>query len=183
MATQLDSRDWTDELDSKEVQDSLQVLLSKLPDLVSKLEQADRVLAFGEAVMKDERTIETIKTKIDQTNLSLDTLEAAVRLLEKLPMLLELIERIEPLIAFADNVLSDKQSIEYLQSSVEEYVEPIREKADKGKALWKETQLNAEMNTQHISIFTVLKWMKDPSVQKGLSYMQGFIEALPKSKR
>nr|WP_275582011.1 DUF1641 domain-containing protein [Bacillus ectoiniformans] len=59
-------------------------------------------------------------------------------------------------------------------------MQPIREKTEKGKILWKEVQLRAETNTQNISIFTILKWMKDPNVQRSLSYVQGLIEVLPK---
>lgn len=180
MAVSISKQDWVDELNKPEVQASLQKLIEKLPDLTAKIEQADHLLTFGQSVLEDERTMEKVKTKVDSINIDMNTLEAALRLLEKLPLLLELMEKLETVVRFAENVLADEKSIAYLQNSVEEYTEPIREKVEKGQSLWEEVQAKAEANTQHISLFIVLKWMKDPSVQRILSYVQALIETLPK---
>ncbi|MEK4027824.1 MULTISPECIES: DUF1641 domain-containing protein [Bacillaceae] len=180
MTVSISKQDWVDELNKPEVQASLQKLIEKLPDLTAKIEQADQLLTFGQSVLEDEHTMEKVKKKIDGINIDMNTLEAALRLLEKLPLLLELMEKLETVVRFVENVLADEKSIAYLQNSVEEYTEPIREKVEKGQSLWEEVQAKAEANAQHISLFTVLKWMKDPSVQRVLSYVQALIETLPK---
>ncbi|WP_203363422.1 hypothetical protein [Bacillus sp. REN10] len=182
MATSLSKQDWVDELDKPEVQASLQTLIEKLPTLTEKLEQVDNLLSFGQAVMNDEHTMEKVKTKLDYTNIDVDTLEAGLRLLEKLPLLLQLVEKLEVAVRFAEQVAGDQKSIEYLQKSAEGYLEPIQAKVEQGKTLWQEIQTKAEANQQHISVFTILKWMKDPSVQRILSYVQAFIDTMPKKQ-
>ncbi|WP_338752154.1 hypothetical protein [Bacillus sp. FJAT-52991] len=182
MAISLSKQDWIDELDKPEVQASLQQLIEKLPLLTEKLEQVDHILSFGQAVMDDQHTMKKVKTKLDSTNIDVDTLEAALHLLEKLPLLLQLTEKLETVIRFAEQVLGDQQSIDYLQKSVEGYLEPVKTKINTGKTLWEEVQTKAEVNTQHISVFTVLKWIKDPSVQRILSYVQAFIDTMPKKQ-
>ncbi|WP_100401422.1 DUF1641 domain-containing protein [Bacillus sp. FJAT-42315] len=182
MATSLSKQDWVDELDKLEVQASLQKLIEKLPTLTEKLEQVDNILSFGQAAMEDQHTMEKVKMKLDYTNVDIDTLEAGLRLLEKLPLLLQLTEKLETVVHFMEQVLGDQKSIEYLQKSAEGYLEPIQEKVEQGKTLWEEVQMKAEANTQHISVFTILKWMKDPSVQRGLSYVQALIDTLPKKQ-
>lgn len=173
-------QDWVDELNKPEVQASLQKLIEKLPEITTKIEQAEHLLAFGQSVLDDERTLAKVKTKLEYSNIDINTLEAGFRLLEKLPLIVALTEKLETIVRFVDNVLADEKSIAYLQNSVEDHVEPLREKVEQGKALWEEVQMKAKANTQHISIFTVLKWMKDPSVQKALSYVQALIETVPK---
>ncbi|WP_121614305.1 hypothetical protein [Mesobacillus foraminis] len=180
MAVTTSKSDWIDELNKPEVLESLQKLIEKLPDLTQKLDQADHLLSFGQSILHDSRTMDKLKLKLDSTNLDSNTLAAALRLLEKLPLLLELTEKLETIVRFAENVLADEKSVSYLQGSIKEYTEPICEKAIKAQSLYKEVQAKAEANTQHISIFTVLKWMKDPSVQRMLSYVQAMIDTMPK---
>ncbi|MBO8155726.1 MAG: DUF1641 domain-containing protein [Bacillaceae bacterium] len=182
MAGQNVQSDWKESLKQPEVQESLRTLVERLPDLVESLEKVDEAVSFGRNVMNDKQTMEELKNRLEYTNVDLDTLEAGLKLLEKLPKLLELVEKLETAVEFIENVLKDQESLEYLQDSAKTYMEPVQKRVDDGVNFWKEVQAKAESNQQHISIFTVLKWMKDPNVQKGLSYVQAFIDTMPKSR-
>lgn len=77
-------QDWVDELNKPEVQASLQKLIEKLPEITTKIEQAEHLLAFGQSVLDDERTLAKVKTKLEYSNIDINTLEAGFRLLEKI---------------------------------------------------------------------------------------------------
>ncbi|TCT24557.1 uncharacterized protein DUF1641 [Melghiribacillus thermohalophilus] len=123
-----------------------------------------------------------IQLKNININVDIDTLEAGMKLLEKLPRLVEMVEKLEIAVEFIENVLRDQESMDYLQDSAKAYMEPVRRRVDDGLNFWKEVQAKAETNKQHISIFTIMKWMKDPNVQKGLSYVQAIMDTMPKSR-
>lgn len=179
METALGHKSLIDKLNDRQTVDSLERLLDRLPSIVDKVERLDQLLTIGESVLTDEAAIEKLKSKLDHTNIDLDTLESGIRLLEKLPFLLQATEKFEQVIVFLEEVMNDEKSINYLLQQAEGHVEPIRERISQWKKLWDELKLDAENNKREITVFTIIKWIKDPQVQRFLSYVQAFLNTIP----
>lgn len=107
-------------------------------------------------------------------------MEALVGLLEKLPKLLQMINQLENVLDFATAVLADQQTIDYATASIQSYAEPVVEKGKQGLSLVKEIQQQAEATTEPVKLFTIMKWLKEPSVQQSLKYVQATLQVLNK---
>lgn len=176
--TIVSTRDWFD-LSDPNIKEALNKILNHLPDIADHIEKINRAASLGETIMKDEETVNKVKLFLDHSNLDIGTITAAIQLLEKLPLLLELAERIETSVRFIESVLKDEQSMAYILRNAEDYFSYSADKVTKGKLLWEQVKKDAERNEKQITIFTIMKWMKEPQVQKYLSYMQALIHALP----
>lgn len=176
--TIVSNKDWLDQSDP-DTQEALQNILKQLPELADHIEKMNRAASFGETLLKDEETLRKVKLFLDHSNLDIGTITAAIRLLEKLPFLVEVADRLETFIRFIESVLKDEQSLSYLQRNMEEYLSDATDKVAEGKKLWEQVKQMAENNEKQITLFTVMKWMKEPKVQKLLAYVQALIYVLP----
>ncbi|WP_347861862.1 hypothetical protein U0355_01220 [Salimicrobium sp. PL1-032A] len=176
-----DRMDWMSELEKPEVQESLTQLLKKIPDIQRSIDSAEEMLAFGQSVMKDKEMINDFEERFTYSTLTQENLEALISLLGKLPMLLELAERLEQITVFIENVLGDQTSLDTLFESFS--AQPLARRGKEALTMVETIKEKAEATPQQqISIFTVLKWIKDPNVQKGLHYIQTTMDVLNKSK-
>ncbi|WP_062350717.1 hypothetical protein [Bacillus kwashiorkori] len=176
---QTNQYEWLNELDRPDVQESLTFLIQKLPDIQKSVAQLDSVIQFGQAVLQDKTTIDNMEDKLSYTPINYDTLEALVGLLGKLPVLLELVEKLEQGVEFIKAVLADKQSLDQLNESITSL--PVITKAKEVAEFVHEVKERAEQEpVQHISLFTVLKWIKSPTVQNGLHYVKTALDVLEK---
>ncbi|WP_332645462.1 hypothetical protein [Lysinibacillus sp. 54212] len=169
-----------EQLKQPEVQATLVSLLQQLPAYEKNLQAIDNVVSFGQAVLQDEQAIQKYDELVRSYNLNLETVEALVGLLEKLPKLLQIIDKLEDVLDFATAVLRDQQTIDYATASIQSYTEPVVEKGKQGLLLVKEIQQRAEDTTEPVKLFTIMKWLKDPSVQKSLKYVQATLQVLNK---
>lgn len=71
----------------------------------------------------------------------------------------------------------------YLTESFQEYADPLIKGGSSGIQLLNKVKTRAEEKNENYSLFTILKWLKDPSVQKGLSYVQATIDVLSEEKK
>lgn len=173
------TKDWLELLERPDIQDSLTYLIHKLPDIQKSVQSADELLTFGQSFIKDQETIQSFENRLKTYPLNADTLEAAVALLGKLPMLLQLIETVEQLTVFVQDVLGDEQSIEQLFQSLNEL--PLVQKGKETAGLIDEIKEEAQSKPQQqVSLFTLMKWLKDPTVQKGLHYAKAALDVLGK---
>lgn len=164
-------------LDEPEVQQSLLYLIQKLPDIKQAVQSVDSILKFGQAVMQDEETTEMYENRLSTYPIGYETIEAGIVLLGKLPLLLQHVEMIEQVTVFVQDVLGDEQSLEQIAESVSEL--PGVEEGKGALQLVNEIKERAEVERQeHISIFTLMKWLKDPTVQKGLHYAKTTLTVL-----
>lgn len=166
------------ELERPEVQQSLASLLNKLPEFEKSIDSIGNAVQFGKAVFEDQTSIEKYDQLLSTYNLNMETITAIVTLLEKLPKLVKLMEQLEDILEFVTAVIQDKQSVEYLISNVKEYAEPWVQKGKGGLSLFEEVQSRMECNPQNVKFFSLVKWLKDPMVQKGLCYVQATMEVL-----
>lgn len=171
------TQDWVKQLECPEIQDSLTYLIQKLPDIQKSVQSADELITFGQSFLKDQETIQSFENRLKAYPLNAKTLEAAITLVGKLPMLLQLVETLEQITLFVQNVLGDEQSIDQLMQSFNEL--PLVEKGKETVGLLEEIKERAESEPQQqVSIFALMKWMKDPTVQKGLHYARAALDVL-----
>jgi len=171
------------ELEKPEIQESLKSLLHYLPNIQKSVEVVENVLDFGKSVFQDEQALNKYEHLASTYNMNLETIEAGIVLIEKLPKLVKMLEQVENLIDFTTAVLQDKQTTEYAAASMKGYIDPIIQKGNKGKKLWQEVQQQVSSNTQPVKIMSIIKWMKDPTVQKVLQYVQATLEVLNNKKK
>lgn len=166
------------ELGKPEVQDSLTSLLSKLPEIEKSLHSVSNIVDFGQSVVEDKTVVNKYDQLASTYNINIETVTAIVALFEKLPKLVQLIEQLENIIDFVTAVLNDEKSTEYLINNAKEQADPYLKKGKQGIELLEQIQVRAESNPQNISLFSLMKWIKDPAVQKGLNYAQATIDIL-----
>lgn len=176
--TVVSNKEWFDLSDPGTVE-ALQKILNQLPEMADRIEKINKAASFAETLVKDEETLHKVNLFLDHSNLDIKTIAAVIRLLEKLPFLAELADKIENQARFIESVLKDEQSQGYLQRNMEEYLSHATDKWSEGKQLWEQVKKDAEGNEKQITIFTIMKWMKEPQVQRFLSYVQALIHAFP----
>jgi len=169
-----------EQLKQPDVQAALVSLLVQLPTYEKNLQAIGNVVSFGQAVLQDQQAIQKYDELVRSYNLNFETVEALVGLLEKMPKLLQMINQLENVLDFATTVLADQQTIDYATASIQSYTEPVLEKGKQGLSLIKEIQQQAEAATEPVKLFTIMKWLKDPSVQKSLKYVQATLQVLNK---
>jgi len=165
-------------LEKPEVLHSLQRLLDKLPNVEQTIDSAENVVDFGKAVLTDEKTIGRYEQFVTTYNVGSETITAIVQLIEKLPKLVQIIHQLENIVDFVTAVLQDKQTTDYTMNNLKGYVDPYVEKGKTGLDFLKMVQQRAEEKPQHINVFSIVKWMKDPTVQKTLNYVQSALDIL-----
>jgi uncharacterized protein YjgD (DUF1641 family) len=181
-ADQTKTYDWINELERPEVQESLKQLIQKLPEIQRSMDSVGSLIQFSESVMRDHETIDKFEQRLTYSSINAESLEGLIELLGKLPVLLKLVERLELVTAFLENVWKDKESLDQLYQSALDF--PVVERGKKTLELIDQIKEKAESQPQQqISIFTVLKWMKDPNVQKGLHYIQATLDTVSEKSR
>lgn len=167
------------EMERPEVQQSLASLLNKLPEIEKSVDAIADIGQFGQAVLHDQTAMNKFDQLLSTYQLDTETISALISLLEKLPKLVIIIEQLENIFDFLTAIVQDEQSQEYLASSVKEYAAPLREKGTEGLALFREIQSRVECNPNHsVKLFSLVKWLRDPIVQKGLCYMEATLHVL-----
>ncbi|WP_107947906.1 hypothetical protein [Lysinibacillus parviboronicapiens] len=176
----MDTNPLLEQLTQPEVQTALVSLLQQLPTYEKNLQAIGNIVSFGQAVLQDQQAIQKYDELVRSYNLNLETVEALVGLLAKLPKLLQTINQLEDMLDFATAVLGNKQTIDYATASIHSYTEPVVEKGKQGLSLVKEIQQQVEATAEPVKLFTIMKWLKDPSVQKSLKYVQATLQVLNK---
>ncbi|MBM7585943.1 uncharacterized protein YjgD (DUF1641 family) [Bacillus pakistanensis] len=181
-ADQTQSYEWLNELERPEVQESLKKLIQKLPEIQRSMDSVGNLIQFSESVVKDRETIDKLEQRLTYSSINAESIEALVQLLGKLPVLLKLVERLEQVTVFLESVWKDKETLDQLYHSAMDF--PVVERGKETLELVDRIKEKAESQPQQqISIFTVLKWMKDPNVQKGLHYIQATLDTISEKSR
>lgn len=168
------------QLEQPEIQEAIASFLQKLPTYEKQLQQIEQLASFGQAVLNDKDTFNQYDNILRSYNLNTETIEALLSLLEKLPRLNKMLEQLENIIDFISNILQDEKTLENITESIKEYTDPIIEKGSTGISLLKDIRQVAESTDEPIKITTIYKWLKDPTVQKSLKYVQATLQVLSK---
>lgn len=170
------------ELDQPEVKESLLYLIQKLPEIQEAVQSVDSIVKFGQAVMEDSETAKMYEERFSTYPIGYETIEAGIALLGKLPLLLQHVGMIEQITVFVQDVLGDEQSIEQITQSINEL--PGVEEGKGALQLVNEIKERAEVERQEqVSLFTLMKWLKDPTVQKGLHYAKTALTVIGEKSR
>lgn len=165
-------QDYKQVLANQDVQEAIISVLEKLPKIMEQVSAMEKILDFVSALVNDKDSIrylvEGFAKDLPEINLNRDTLQAAATLVNKLPKLAKYAESAEMLLDFGQSVISDKQSVENLAKGVESMTEPVRDKMRQGMTMLGEAKQRAKYDQEPIGIFSLLKLLKDPSVQSGL---------------
>lgn len=162
--------DWAKELEQAEVQQSLAYLIQKLPEIQQFVESLDKLKTFGAAVLQDKETIQSFENRFQAYPVNAQTIEAGIQLIGKLPTLLQYIEFFERVTFFIQDVLSDEQSMEQMKHSMKQL--PIMKEGKEVFEMAREIKERAQYGQpEQISLFTLMKWLKDPTVQRGLHFV------------
>jgi uncharacterized protein YjgD (DUF1641 family) len=183
MALSDSKQKWVSELEKPEIQDSLAELVKRMPEIQQTVESLERFVTFGQAVLEDTEAVGAFEDRFSHYNLNEDTVQAFISLMEKLPLIVRMVDQLEQISSFITSVLKDKESMSYLTGSFQEYADPLIKGGSSAIELLNKVKTRAEEKNENYSIFTILKWLKDPSVQKGLSYVQATIDVLSEEKK
>lgn len=169
------------QLQQPETQEAIVNLLANLPTYQKNMETLGEWIEFGKSVIQDKQSLSKYDELIRSYNLDLETIEALISLLEKLPRLNELLETADNFLQFGEAILKDEDSLEYAATSLKSYTDPVIEKGRQGLDLVKDIQQRAQADSEPIKLFTILKWLKEPSVQQGLKYVQAALTTFNKT--
>jgi uncharacterized protein YjgD (DUF1641 family) len=168
------------------VQESLAHMLDRLPQLVQHLDAMERMASFASAVMSDRQSLEYLYTGIRDdlppVTLNKDTLAAALVLLDKLPKLVESLAVLDRGLDFVRALAADKASLEYLFQGAAGWVEPLQSRVQAGVDVVRAAEERSRNDTSPVSIFTVLRLLKDPVVQRGVHFAQALLVELAQRK-
>lgn len=174
-------------LESEEQLASLQYLVEKLPTFVDSLKVAEDKLAFVTASMQDDRSLKMIaaetEEKIERLHIDESHINAMMDLVQLLPRLAPIVQQLDNVMSFAQSVWGDKRTVDQLLTTTKETVNlyvPI----DKGQEIIEETkeEFARTKDSAPISVFGLMKMIKDPVVQDGLKMAQAFLTVANKHR-
>ena len=78
----------------------------------------------------------------------------------------------------ATEIMTDGDMLEGVAHIVREKAKPVQGKLKDAVVIAREAKLRAETDTSRVSLFGLLRLLKDPTVQKNLRYVQAFLTIL-----
>ncbi|OFW75012.1 MAG: hypothetical protein A2201_07150 [Alicyclobacillus sp. RIFOXYA1_FULL_53_8] len=169
-------------LSDAKVQAALVTALEKLPSIVEHYTELENVIDFAKNVSRDQDSVkfllEGLQSDLPAVNFNRETLAALLALVDKLPKLVELLTMAEPMVEFAQAVLKDRDSMQNLVHGAEELVRPVKDKVQDGLDIVAAAKLRADADHSPVNVFTVLRLLKDPTVQHGVHFAQAFLAVL-----
>lgn len=170
------------ELEKQEQLNSLHYLVQKLPDFVNAIQAMEGKLSFIQSVLEDkistQNIVEDFENRWNSLHITSEHADSLIKMVQILPRLVPLLEKMEEMILFAQNVWQDKQSVEYLTNSLKDVV-PV----GKGIDILQETNERfALQRDENINILRMYRLLKDPLIQKGFRYIETLLDVI-KSKK
>ncbi|MBU5265703.1 hypothetical protein [Virgibacillus proomii] len=170
------NHDWMEELARPEIQSALTNLIRLLPELERTFHSIEQITQFSKYISKDTATIKAFEQRFQLSKINEESFEALITILGKLPILLQIIELMEQITLFIKNVLADEQSLEQLKASLFEL--SLLNQRKEVKELIAAIQERKNSMDHSISIFTIMKWIKEPKIQNYLKYIQATLDVL-----
>ncbi|MGX4669778.1 hypothetical protein JNUCC74_11275 [Cerasibacillus sp. JNUCC 74] len=170
------NHEWMDELKRPEIQSALTNLIRQLPEIERTFHSMDQITQFSKCIFEDTATMKAFEQRFQLSRINEESFEALITLLGKLPILLQIIELMEQITLFIKNVVADEASMEQLKASLLEL--PLINQRKEAKELIAAIQERKNSMDHSISIFTIMKWIKDPNVQNYLKYIQATLDVM-----
>lgn len=170
------NHEWMDELKRPEIQSALTNLIRQLPELERTFHSIEQITQFSKHISEDTATMKAFEQRFQLSRINEESFDALITILGKLPILLQIIELMEQITLFIKNVLADEQSMEQIKASLLEL--PLINQRKEAKELIATIQERKNSIDHSISIFTIMKWIKEPKVQNYLKYIQATLDVL-----
>ena len=170
-------------LEQEKQVESLAYLVEKLPGLVDTMKVVEDKADFLIDALTDQKSLSLIaaetENKINDLQIDETHFDAILKMTHMLPRLVPMMEQMDNIAAFLEDVATDEKTVSMLIDGVNDVV-PIKEGAeilDEANAHFKENAAQPD-----ISIFGLMKMLKDPVVQDGLKYTQSLLHVINKRK-
>jgi uncharacterized protein YjgD (DUF1641 family) len=176
---------WLNELSNPEVQEALATLIQKLPQIKEAVVKAEQGIEVVSAFASDTDSLNYIAERIDNFSklaLNKENMEAITTIIEALPRIAKLVALLDRVYSTVEPLITDKDSLAYIADTVKVVTAPVTERVEEGVSIVKEAKERAARNPNTISIFGVLKLLKDPAVQNGLKFTQALLDILSEKK-
>lgn len=147
--------DVSDVLLDPAVQTSLNTVLEKMPQLAELMT----------ALTKNEETLQSLVTVIDG-----------------LPTLAKLLHLVDRLYSAGEDIVTDGSTLEGISKMAQGYVQPVVGSVQKGYRAFEIAKDRAAEDQTRYSVFSLLKMLKDPNIQKALRFTQALLDALGEQK-
>ncbi len=167
-----------EELSNPEVLQALVTLIHKLPELNNAVLKMEQGIDMVTKIVVDPDVMDQFTEPVNQfakIALKQDNLQALGAIMEKMPRIaktVELLDQISPFVEF----ISKRETLASFAEVLELISDPVTYRIQEGMSLVKEAQHRAEQDSSTISVFGVLKLLKDPAVQNGLKFIHAFLE-------
>lgn len=145
------SVDVSDILLDPNVQTSLNTVLEKMPQLAELMD----------ALTRNEETVKSLVALVDQ-----------------LPTLTKLVHLVSRVYQAGEDVITDGSTLEGATKLVSGYAEPVVRVAKQGYQAYEVAKDRAAADQTRYTVFSLLKMLKDPNVQKALRFTQAMLDAL-----
>ncbi|TKI55522.1 DUF1641 domain-containing protein [Brevibacillus antibioticus] len=177
-----EQRMFLEDLSDPEVQEAITILIRKLPKIKDTVLAAEEGLEVATSILRDQESLRYLFERVDgqlsRFFVEKESIDALFTLLDKLPKLVKYVSVLEQVADFLESIGKDKQSQQYLLNSMKAYIAPVSAQVEHGVAVFQEAKARAERKNEPVSVFTLYKLMKDPTVQKSLRFTQSLLEVL-----
>jgi uncharacterized protein YjgD (DUF1641 family) len=173
------------ELTNPEVQEALAGLIQKLPQIKGAVDKAEQGLAAAAAFANDNESLNSIFegiSNISRLGMNKENLEALTTIINSLPRIASMLTLLDSVAAKLEPVLSNKDYLANVMEAATVIAAPVTDKVQDGVSMVKEAKERAERNHTTISLFGMLKLLKDPGVQKGLKFTQAMLDVMNEKK-
>ncbi|WP_409178943.1 DUF1641 domain-containing protein [Brevibacillus fortis] len=171
-----------EDLSDPKVQEAITILIRKLPKIKDTVLAAEEGLEVATSILRDQESLRYLFERVDgqlsRFFVEKESIDALFTLLDKMPKLVKYVTVLEQAADFLESLGKDKQSQQYLLNSMKAYIAPVSAQVEHGVAVFQEAKVRAESKSEPVSIFTLYKLMKDPTVQKTLRFTQSLLEVL-----
>ncbi|GGJ12472.1 hypothetical protein GCM10010885_22330 [Alicyclobacillus cellulosilyticus] len=107
-----------------------------------------------------------------------ETQEALTTVLEQLPKLAKMLTVLGKLCDVAEAALTDGEMLQAATDLLKEKTQPIQDKVKEGMAVIQEARARAAQDHTKVGLFTLLRLLKDPTVQKNLRFLHALLSVL-----
>ncbi len=170
-----------EELADPDVQESLVILIRRLPTIAKAVVAAERGIELATAIAGDKATLaslgERAESALNRLNVDQETFESLLVLIEKLPKMVKIVTKLEQMYDLLEAVATDKQSLAQILDGVKEFASPITQPISDGMTILQEAKGRVD-SVPRISLIGMMRMMNDPTVQKGLRMMQAVLDVM-----
>ncbi|BAU28264.1 uncharacterized protein YjgD (DUF1641 family) [Aneurinibacillus soli] len=183
---------WMEQLEKPEVQNALAMLVEKLPQISDAVAKAEQGIDLAASFASDTESLNYLADRASSLSkfaLNKENLEALGTIMESLPRLAKMVGALDRLYTTLEPVLTDKDILVDVAGMIQVVTAPVTERVQEGVSMAKEgmsmvqeAKARAARNHDTLSIFGVMKMLKEPAVQDGLKFAQAMFAVMAERK-